>query len=103
MLKSPRRRKRVPIGGRLASLAAPAWLRAGHVDVLSAARAGELVAGGPDEAPVGALGGEADGVVDVAGLHLVEPEEAGQDRQAVGVGRRPPLGAQLIGLEVEDG
>src|SRR3954447_24915754 len=35
MLKSPRRRKRAPIGGRLASLAEPAWCRAGQMKLLS--------------------------------------------------------------------
>src|SRR5205823_5842902 len=44
-----------------------------------------------------------DGVVDRTRPHLVETEEPGQDGESGGVGRRPGVGAETVGPEVEDG
>ena len=61
------------------------------------------MAGRPDERCIGRLGRHADGVGDAARLHLVVAHQAGEDREARGVGRRPAAGAQGVGVEVPDG
>ncbi len=44
----------------------------------------------------------ADGVGDLARLDLVVAQQAGQDRETGGVGRRPPRGTQGVGAQVPD-
>ena len=73
------------MGGRVGSLPGP-----------------RLVAGGPQIARVGGLRRHPDGVGDLPRLHLVVAEQAGHDRQAGGVGRRPPGRAQGVGTQVPD-
>src|SRR5205823_13612901 len=50
----------------------------------------------PDVRAVRLLRRHADRVVDVAGLHLVETNEAGEDRKAGGVGGRPAVGPESV-------
>jgi len=52
------------------------------------------VDGGVDVGVAGAVEGDADGMVQAAGGDFVIADEAGEDRQAGGVGGGPSLGAQ---------
>ena len=61
-------------------------------------RAG-VVLGRPEVVPTGHVGGEPDRMADPAGLHLVPPQQTGQDRQAGGVRGGPALAAQGVGLQ----
>ena len=56
-----------------------------------------------DPGVAGALDGDADRVFDVAGGGLVVADEAGEDRQAGGVGRGPAVGAAGGGAQVPGG
>ena len=60
------------------------------------------MAGGEDERAARALDGEAQRVADLARLDLVVAREAGEDRQAGGVGARPAARAQRVRAQVED-
>ena len=62
-------------------------------------RAG-LVACRPQVGPLRDRRGEADRMVDVARPHLVVAQEAREDRQAGGVGRRPAIGPQPVRAQV---
>ena len=65
-------------------------------------RAGE-VAGGEHEPPARLDDGEPEGVADGPLVHhLVVTHQAGEDRQAGGVGRGPPRRPQGVRIEVED-
>ena len=48
------------------------------------------------------LHGEAQSMVDGARVHLLVAHQAGQNGQTGRVGRRPAVGAQSVGREVED-
>ena len=58
---------------------------------------------GRPEVPAGGdVGGEAEGVVDLAVAHLVPPQQPRQDRQPGGVRGGPAVRAQVVAVEVED-
>ena len=57
------------------------------------------MAGWPQKAPVGLLGGEADGVIDRARLHLVPAHQPGEKRKACRIGRKlRDLGVRKSGI-----
>ena len=54
------------------------------------------MARGPDVGGVGALGREADGMVDLARAHLLVEKEPGQDGKPGRIGRGPTSGAERV-------
>ena len=62
----------------------------------TAVAAPRLMPGRPEVPLAGAIDRESDRVIDRAGVHLIPPHEAGEDRQSRRVGRRPRRRSQVV-------